>query len=176
LTGPWNYIVLADPDNSQYIAVLPSVAKTSLLVNASAGCSMLGSTCPQPDDLTWHSYDAWTKADGKDSESYLMPPSDWDEEYTALLNLTGAGGFFADQIVLQSDGNYDHPATLEYQGMAISKDWTVNLGAKQYTRSFGLVSLLRAPLTNSYTIADSSSSLSMARATTSHTGITRTKQ
>ena len=99
---------------------------------------MLGSTCPQPDDLTWHSYNAWVDADGKDSESYLMPPSDWDEEYTALLNLTGAGNFFADQIVLQSDGS---SATLDYQGMALSKDWTVNLGTKQYTKSFGLVSL-----------------------------------
>jgi hypothetical protein len=128
--------------------VLPSVAKTSLLVNASAGCSMLGSACPKPDDLTWHSYDAWVKADGKDSESYLMPPTDWDEEYTALLNLTGAGNFFADQIVLQSDGN---SATLDYQGMALSKDWTVNLGTKQYTKSFGLVSLecpQRASLSN----------------------------
>jgi hypothetical protein len=137
---------------------------------------MLGSTCPKPDDLTWHSYDAWVKADGKDSESYLMPPSDWDEEYTALLNLTGAGGFFADQIVLQSNGNYDHPAKLDYQGMAISKDWTVNLGAKQYTRSFGLVSLVESTLINSFTIADSFSSLSMARATISHTVTTRTKQ
>lgn len=73
-----------------------------------------------------------------------MPPSDWDEEYTALLNLTGAGNFFADQIVLHPDGNYDHPAELEYQGMALSKDWTVNLATKQYTKSFGLVSLSRS--------------------------------
>jgi hypothetical protein len=141
LTGPWNYILLADTENSQYIAVLPSVAKSSLMVNASAGCSMLGSQCPQPDDLTWKSYDAWVDADGKDSESYLMPPTDWDEEYTALLNLTGAGNFFADQVVLHPAGNFDHPATLDHQGMAISKDWTVNLGLKQYTKSFGFVSL-----------------------------------
>jgi len=102
---------------------------------------MLGSTCPQPDDLTWHSYDAWVEADGKDSESYLMPPSEWDAEYTALLNLTGAGNFFADQVVLHPDGSLNHPAELDFQGMALSKDWTVNLGTKQYTKSFGLVSL-----------------------------------
>jgi hypothetical protein len=51
---------------------------------------------------------------------------------------------------LQSDGN---SATLDYQGMALSKDWTVNLGTKQYTKSFGLVSLecpQRASLINWY--------------------------
>jgi len=167
--------VLADPDNSQYIAVLPSIAKTSFLVNASAGCSMLGSTCPQPDDLTWHSYNAWVDADGKDSESYLMPPSDWDEEYTALLNLTGAGNFFTDQVVLQSNGNLDHPATLEHQGMAISKDWTVNLGTKQYTKSFGLVSRMSF-IGHAAAFTDVSSSLSMAQATISHMAPPRTKR
>jgi hypothetical protein len=155
--------------------VLPSIAKTSLLVNASAGCSMLGSTCPQPDDLTWRSYDAWVNADGKDSESYLMPPSDWDEEYTALLNLTGAGNFFTDQVVLQSNGNLDHPATLEHQGMAISKDWTVNLGTKQYTKSFGLVSLTSL-IEHAIAAADSISSLSMARATISRTEPHKTRR
>jgi hypothetical protein len=128
---------------------------------------MLGSTCPQPDDLTWKPYDAWVNADGKDSESYLMPPSDWDKEYTALLNLTGAGNFFTDQVVLQSNGDFDHPATLEHQGMAISKDWTVNLAAKQYTKSFGLVSWT-AFIKHAVVVADPSSSLSMARAPTSH--------
>ena len=126
------------------MAVQPSVAKSSLMINASAGCSMLGSTCPQPDDLTWHSYDAWVEADGKDSESYLMPPSEWDDEYTALLNLTGAGNFFADQVVLHPGGDLNQPAELDFQGMALSKDWTVNLGTKQYTKSIGLVSLHRA--------------------------------
>jgi hypothetical protein len=136
---------------------------------------MLGSTCPQPDDLTWRSYDAWVNADGKDSESYLMPPSDWDEEYTALLNLTGAGNFFTDQVVLQSDGNFDHPATLEHQGMAISKDWTVNLAAKQYTKSFGLVSRMSF-IEHAIAAADSVSFLSMARATISHMARLRTRR
>lgn len=144
------------------------------MVNASAGCSMLGSTCPQPDDLTWHSYDTWVKADGKDSESYLMPPSDWDKEYTALLNLTGAGNFFADQIVLLPDGNTDHPATLAYQGMAISKDWTVNLAAKQYTRSFGFVSVTRSN-EHATTVTNTSSSLWMVRAITSHMATLKTR-
>lgn len=96
-----------------------------------------------------------------------MPPSDWDEEYTALLNLTGAGNFFADQIVLLPDGNTDHPATLAYQGMAISKDWTVNLASKQYTRSFGFVSVTHSN-EQATAVANTSSSLWMARATISH--------
>jgi hypothetical protein len=139
--GPWNYILLADPDNSQYIATLPSVAWTSLYVNESA-CGMLGAACPPPKDQTWHSYSAWEKASGRDTQSYLMPASDWDADYAALLNLTGAGGYFVDQVVLHHDANYDDPAALQNQGLAISKDWTVNLGAAySYTRSVSLVSI-----------------------------------
>jgi len=102
---------------------------------------MLGATCPPPKDQTWRSYKAWEDADGRDSQSYLMPASDWDADYTALLNMTGAGGYFVDQIVLQNDGDYDSPAHLENQVLAVSKDWTVNLGLEmQYTRSVSFVS------------------------------------
>jgi hypothetical protein len=138
--GPWNFILLADPANSQYIATLPSIASTSLYVNASA-CSMLGATCPPPKDQTWHSYSAWEDAGGPDTKSYLMKASDWDADYAALFNFSGAGGYFVDQVVLNRDGDYDSPAILENQGLAVSKDWTVNLGATyQYTRSVSLVS------------------------------------
>jgi hypothetical protein len=141
--GPWNFILLADPDNSQYIATLPSVARTSLYVNASA-CEMLGATCPPPKDQTWHLYSAWEDANGPDSKSYLMPASDWDADYAALFNFSGAGGYFVDQVVLNRDGDYDSPARLENQGLAVSKDWTINLGATyQYTRSVSLVSVQR---------------------------------
>ena len=74
-----------------------------------------------------------------------MPPEDWDADYTALLNLTGAGGYFVDQIVLHNDGNLDSPAHLDNQALAVSKDWTVNLGVEmQYTRSVSLVSILQS--------------------------------
>ena len=72
-----------------------------------------------------------------------MPASDWDADYAALFNFTGAGGYFVDQIVLHHDADSDSPANLGNQAIAISKDWTVNLGAShQYTRSVGLVSLM----------------------------------
>jgi hypothetical protein len=102
---------------------------------------MLGATCPPPKDQTWHPYSAWEKADGRDAVSYLMPALDWDADYAALFNFTGAGGYFVDQIVLHDDANYDSPARLENQALAVSKDWTVNLGVEiQYTRSVSLVS------------------------------------
>lgn len=69
-----------------------------------------------------------------------MPASDWDADYAALLNFTGAGGYFVDQVVLHHNADYDSPARLENQGLAVSKDWTVNLGSHQYTRSVSLVS------------------------------------
>lgn len=73
-----------------------------------------------------------------------MPPEDWDADYTALLNMTGAGGYFVDQIVLHNDSNLDSPAHLENQVLAVSKDWTVNLGTEmQYTKSVSLVSALQ---------------------------------
>jgi hypothetical protein len=94
-------------------------------VNATA-CEMQGSTCPPPEYQTWHQYEAW------------------DADYTALLNMTGAGGYFVDQIVLHNDANRDSPAHVENQALAVSKDWTVNLGTEmQYTRSVSLVSTLQ---------------------------------
>lgn len=115
-------------------------------MNASA-CEIQGSTCPPPADQTWHVYDAWEKANGADTKSFLMPPKDWDADYAALLNLTGAGGYFVDQIVLQNDGNHDSQAHLENQVLAVSKDWTVNLGVEmQYTKSVSLVSAPAAML------------------------------
>ena len=111
-----------------------------LYVNASA-CEIQGSTCPPPADQTWHVYDAWENANGADTKSFLMPPKDWDADYAALLNMTGAGGYFVDQIVLQNDGDLNSQAHLENQVLAVSKDWTVNLGVEmQYTRSVSLVS------------------------------------
>lgn len=142
--GPWNYILIADPDNGQYIAAMPSVARIPLYVNATA-CEMQGSTCPPPKDQTWHEYDAWANANGPDTKSFLMPAEDWDADYAALFNFTGAGGYFVDQIVLQNDGDHDSPAHLENQALAVSKDWTVNLGVEmQYTRSVSLVSTLQS--------------------------------
>jgi hypothetical protein len=105
---------------------------------------MQGSTCPPPEYQTWHQYEAWENANGPDTKSFLMPPEDWDADYTALLNMTGAGGYFVDQIVLHNDANRDSPAHVENQALAVSKDWTVNLGTEmQYTRSVSLVSTLQ---------------------------------
>lgn len=140
--GPWNYILLADPENSQYIASLPSIARTSLMVNASA-CEFPGANCPSPKDQTWKPYAAWKDADGPDTKSYLMPASDWDSDYAALLNMTGAGGYFVDQVILQHDAEYDAAVHLPNQFLAISKDWHVNVGENyRYTKSVGLVSLV----------------------------------
>jgi len=73
-----------------------------------------------------------------------MPAEDWDADYAALFNLSGAGGYFVDQIVLHDDADHDSAAHLENQVLAVSKDWTVNLGVEmQYTRSVSLVSALR---------------------------------
>lgn len=72
-----------------------------------------------------------------------MPASDWDSDYAALLNMTGAGGWFVDKLVLQQDSNHDDSLHLPNQGMAISKDWHINVGeSHQYTRSVGLVSYM----------------------------------
>lgn len=73
-----------------------------------------------------------------------MPAEDWDADYAALLNFSGAGGYFVDQIVLHDADDHDSAAHLENQVLAVSKDWTVNLGVEmQYTRSVSLVSALR---------------------------------
>ena len=101
---------------------------------------MLGATCPRPHEQLWNAYSAWEDASGPDTKSYLMPPTDWDEDYTALFNMTGAGGFFTDKMVLNENGDYDSPAEIEGQGLAISKDWTINYPTTRYTRSVGLVS------------------------------------
>ncbi|KAM0715215.1 hypothetical protein Q7P37_009680 [Cladosporium fusiforme] len=139
--GPWNFILLADPDNSQYIASLPSISRTSLMVNESA-CGTGGAACPPPKEQTWHPNDAWESTYGPDTVSFLMPASDWDSDYAALLNMTGAGGWFVDKLVLQQDSNHGDSLHLPNQGMAISKDWHINVGeSHQYTRSVGLFSL-----------------------------------
>lgn len=121
---------------------------------------MLGATCPPPRDQTWHAYDAWEAAGGADTKSYLMPATDWDPDYAALFNFTGAGGYFVDQIVLPNNSDSDKPAYLGNQALAVSKDWTVNLGAShQYTRSVGLVSSIAPGSDLRWQSADKLSSL-----------------
>ena len=127
----------------QYLPMLPSIAQTSLTVNESA-CRSQQASCPLPLPNMWTISGAYQVDKGPDTQSNLVNAASWDQDYAALLDMSGSGRHFRDRMTLHRNGDFADPVFLGH-AMSISANYTVEYSDNaEYTVNAGFVSTLVA--------------------------------
>lgn len=140
LPNPTMEIVqLTDISRDQYLPMLPSIAQTSLTVNEGA-CRSQQASCPLPLPNMWTISGAYQVDKGPDTQSNLVDTASWDQDYAALLDMSGSGRHFKDRMTLHRNGDYADPVFLGH-AMSISANYTVEYSDNaEYTVNAGFVS------------------------------------
>ena len=124
----------------QYLPMLPSISQTSLSVNQSA-CQTQQASCPLPLPNMWTTSGAYQVSNGPETQSNLIDAAAWDQDYAALLGMSGFGRQYKDRMTLHHNPNDNDPVFLDRHAMSISSNYTaVYSDSADYTMDAGFVS------------------------------------
>lgn len=88
----------------------------------------------------WTISGAYQVDKGPDTQSNLVDAASWDQDYAALLDMSGSGRHFRDRMTLHRNSDYADPVFLGH-AMSISANYTVEYsGNAEYTVNAGFVS------------------------------------
>lgn len=119
--------------------MLPSLAQISLTVNESA-CQSQQASCPLPLPNMWTISGAYQVDKGPETQSNLIDAATWDQDYAALLDMSGSGRHFKDRMTLHRNSDFADPVFLGH-AMSISANYTVGYSDNaEYTVNAGFVS------------------------------------
>jgi len=120
--------------------MLPSISQTSLSVNESA-CRSQQASCPLPLPNMWTTSGAYQVTNGTDTQSDLIDAATWDQDYAALLDMSGSGRHYKDRMTLHRNSDDADPVFLDRHAMSISSNYTVIYSdSADYTIDVGFVS------------------------------------
>ena len=111
-------------------------------MNESA-CRSQQASCPLPLPNMWTTSGAYQVTNGTETQSNLMDAATWDQDYAALLDMSGSGRQYKDRMTLHRNSDYADPVFLDRHAMSISSNYTVVYSNDaEFTINAGFVSIL----------------------------------
>lgn len=91
----------------------------------------------------WTISGAYQVDSGPILQSNVIDAETWDQDYAALLDMSGSGRHFSERMTLHRDSDVADPVFVGAMAMGISANYTVNYSAdSEYTMNVGFVSSL----------------------------------
>jgi len=91
----------------------------------------------------WTTSGAYQVTNGTETQSNLMDAATWDQDYAALLDMSGSGRQYKDRMTLHRNSDYADPVFLDRHAMSISSNYTVVYADDaDFTINTGFVSIL----------------------------------
>ncbi|KAK5129974.1 hypothetical protein LTR08_002567 [Meristemomyces frigidus] len=138
--GPWWYIpqAIEYPDN--IVALIPSLTRTSLIINSST-CSAQTADCPVPIGNSWAATGAFAVSGGPGTVSIDVDARDWAPDLTALMGMQGSGQYIDERMTLYSEDDPDQGDYLDGHAFMLSNGFAATFpGGASYTLDTGFVS------------------------------------
>lgn len=127
------------PQPGQFLALFPSLANNTLIVNQSA-CASQSANCPRPQPNLFQWSDADEASGTNRTMSEDLTASEFDPWYASLLNMSGNGQWFSETMNLHPADDNSVSDVIDYLVMGVSNTYSAGFpNGAEYTLDTGFV-------------------------------------